>query len=147
MGSDPENGSFFFFFLLPLPIDHPLAGVGRFYGGVHIAYVVASSAYGPVEGVAVVDVEPVVAGAALGHVAVVGVTVGPQEVVVALGDHPVGHPVADPLEEHLAVAGGDAGDIIALDRPPDHLGEGGTTTGAHQRYERYGHHRHHHHRS
>ena len=45
-----------FSFLRPLANDHLLAGVGRFYGGVHHAYVVARPAHGPVEGVAVVGV-------------------------------------------------------------------------------------------
>jgi hypothetical protein len=40
----------------PLADDHPVAGVGRLHRGVDVAVVVAGSAYGPVESVAVVDV-------------------------------------------------------------------------------------------
>ena len=58
------------------------------------------------------------AGATLGYVAVIGVGVGTQDVVGALGDERVWHPVADLFEEYLAVSGGDAGSVIALDYPP-----------------------------
>src|SRR5215217_7505432 len=49
-------------YLRLLLIDHLLAGVRRFYGCVHHAHVVAPrSAYGRVQGVAVVDAQQVVA--------------------------------------------------------------------------------------
>src|SRR5215204_871732 len=117
----------------PLAIDYPLAGVGSFYGGVYHAYIVARPAYGPVEGVAVVDVEQVVAGATVGHVVVVGVVLGPQVVVAALGVHVVCHPVAELLEEHLVGSGGVAGVAIALDHSPDDLLGQGRAGAAHQR--------------
>ena len=85
----------------PLAIDHPLAGVGSFYGGVNHAYVEARAAYGPVEGVAVVDVEHVVAGATVGRVVVVGVVLGPQVIVAVLSVDVVCHPVAELLEDYL----------------------------------------------
>src|SRR5829696_4026980 len=122
----------------PLANDHLLAGVGRFYGGVHHAYVEARAAYGPVEGVTVVDVEHVVAEATVGRVVVVGVVLGPQVVVAALGVHVVCHPVADLLEDHFVGSGGVAGVAIALDHSPDLLGQG--RAAANQRHE---HHRRH----
>src|SRR5918995_5649164 len=112
------------FFLHPLANDHLLTGVGRFYRGVHHAYVKARAAYGPVEGVAVVDVEHVVAVTTVGRVVVVGVVLGPQVVVAALGVDVVCHPVADLLEDHFVGSGGVAGVAIALDHSPDHLGPG-----------------------
>src|ERR687897_136249 len=81
--------------------DHLLAGVGRFYRGVHHAYVEARPAYGPVEGVAVVDMEHVVAVTTVGHVVVVGVVLGPQVVVAVLSVDVVCHPVAELLEDHF----------------------------------------------
>jgi hypothetical protein len=39
--------------------------------------------------------------------------------MTSLGDHPVWHPVADPLEEDLVGSCGNAGDAVALDRPTD----------------------------
>src|SRR5215203_965905 len=127
----------------PLAIDHPLAGFGSFYGGVHHAYIVARPAYGPVEGVAVVDVEQVVAGATVGHVVVVGVVLGAEVVVAALGVHVVCHPVADLLEDHLVGSGGVAGVAIALDHSPDDLlGQG--RAAAHQRHEHHRRHGYHH---
>src|SRR5215203_4813007 len=119
----------------PLAIDYPLAGVGSFYGGVYHAYIVARPAYGPVEGVAVVDVEQVVAGATVGHVVVVGVVLGPQVVVAALGVDVVCHPVADLLEDHFVGSGGVAGVAIALDHSPDLLGQG--RAAANQRHEHH----------
>src|ERR671910_1570895 len=104
--------------------DHLLAGVGRFYRGVHHAYVEARPAYGPVEGVAVVDMEHVVAVTTVGHVVVVGVVLGPQVVVAALGVDVVCHPVAYLLEDHFVGSGGVAGVARALDHSPDHLGPG-----------------------
>src|SRR5829696_10257565 len=123
----------------PLANDHRLAGVGRFYGGVNHAYVEARSAYGPVEGVAVVDVEQVVAITTVGHVVVVGVVLGPQVVVAALGVDVVCHPVAELLEEHFVGSGCVARVAIALDHSPDHLGQG--RAAANQRHEH--HHRRH----
>src|ERR687897_3507951 len=110
--------------LAPLANDHLLAGVGSFYGGIHHAYVQARAAYGPVEGVAVVDVEHVVAVTTVGRVVVVGVVLGPQVVVAALGVDVVCHPVADLLEDHFVGSCGVAGVAIALDHSPDHLGQG-----------------------
>src|SRR5215216_8026540 len=127
--------------LRPLVNDYRLAGVSRFYGGVHHTRVVARPAYSPVHGVAVVDKERVAA-AALGHVAIVGVAFGVEVVLPALGDHLVAHPVADPLEEHLVISGGNAGDVLALDRPSDRLGQG--RAAAHQRHENHRHHGHRH---
>src|SRR5215204_100324 len=129
------------FYSGPLAKDHPFAGVSRFYGGVHHAQVAARSAYSPVHGVAVVDAQQVVAAATLGHVAVVGVGSGVEVVMAALGDHLVAHSVTDPLEEHLVVSCGNAGDGLALDHPSYHLGQGRAAT--HQSYE---HHRHGYHR-
>ena len=62
--------------------------------------------------------EGVVAAASLGSVTVIGVGVGAQDVVGAFSDQRVWHPVADLFEEYLAVSGGDAGNVIALDYPP-----------------------------
>src|SRR5918993_1985599 len=89
--------------------DHLLAGVGRFYRGVNHAYVEARPAYGPVEGVAVVDMEHVVAITTVGHVVVVGVVLGPQDVVAVLSVDVVCHPVAYLLEDHFVGSGGVAG--------------------------------------
>src|SRR5829696_3534966 len=109
----------------PLANDHLLAGVGSFYRGVHHAYVQAPSAYGTVEGVAVVDVEHVVAGATVGRVVVVGVVLGADVVVAVLSVDVVCHPVADLLEDHLFASCGVAGVAIALDHSPeDLLGQG-----------------------
>src|SRR5215208_2805842 len=120
----------------PLANDHRLAGVGRFYGGVNHAYVEARSAYGPVEGVAVVDVEQVVAITTVGHVVVVGVVLGPQVVVAALGVDVVCHPVAELLEDHFVGSGGVAGVAIALDHSHDDLlGQG--RAAANQRHEHH----------
>src|SRR5215208_5155382 len=131
-----------YYYLCPLANDYLLAGVGRFYRGVHHAYVQARPALGPVEGVAVVDVEQVVAGATVGHVGVVGVVLGPQVVVAALGVDVVCHPVADLLEEHFVGSGGVAGVAIALDHSPDHLGQG--RAAANQRHEHHRRHGYHH---
>src|SRR5918993_1669666 len=95
------------------------------------------AAYSPVHGVPVVDAQQVVAAAPLGDVAVVGVGTGVEVVMAALGNHPVGHPVADPFEEDLVVSCGDAGDGLALDHPSNHLGQG--RAASHQPHE---HHRH-----
>src|SRR5829696_2117266 len=132
---------FYFFFLRPLANDHLLAGVGSFYRGVHHAYVEARAAYGPVKGVAVVDVEHVVAITTVGHVVVVGVVLGPQVVVAALSVHVVCHPVADLLEDHFVGSGGVAGVAIALDHSPDDLLGQGRASAAHQRHEHHHHHR------
>src|SRR5215212_7438221 len=134
-----------FFFLRPLANDYLLTGVGRFYRGVHHAYVEARPAYGPVEGVAVVDVEHVVAVTTVGHVVVVGVVLGPQVVVAALSVHVVCHPVADLLKDHFVGSGSVARVAIALDHSPDHLGQG--RAAAHQRHEHHHRRRHgYHHR-
>src|SRR5829696_5303028 len=135
--AQPTTANGGFLFSCALLNDHCLAGVSRFYGGVYHARVVAQSAYSPVHGVAVFHHEKVVTAATLGHVAVVGVGSGVEVVMPGLGDHPVWHPVADPLEEHLVVSGGHAALGLTLDHPSDHLGQ--SRAAAHQRHE---HHRH-----
>src|SRR5215213_5362291 len=85
----------------PLANDHLIAGVGSFYGGVNHASVEARPAYGPIKGVAVVDVEHVVAGATVGRVVVVGVVLGPQVIVAVLSVDVVCHHVAELLEDYL----------------------------------------------
>src|SRR5919112_1326618 len=125
------------FFLRPLPICYRLAGVGCFYGGVHHAQVVARSVYGPVHGVPVVDAQQVMAAVTLGHVAVVCVSSGVEVVMTALGDHPVWHSVADPLEEDLVGSRCDAGLGLALDHPSYHLLGQCRAGAAHQRCEHY----------
>src|ERR671921_1949698 len=139
--AQPTTANGGFLFSCALLNGHCLAGVSRFYGGVYHARVVAQSAYSPVHGVAVFHHEKVVTAATLGHVAVVGVSSGVEVVMAALGDHPVGHPVADPLEEHLVVSCGNAGLGLALDHPSDHLSQGRAT--AHQRHEHHRHDYHH----
>src|SRR5918994_1879413 len=123
------------FFLHPLANDHLLTGVGSFYGGVNHAYVEARPAYGPVEGVAVVDVEHVVAGATVGRVVIVCVVLGPQVVVAVLSVDVVCHPVAYLLEDHFVGSGGVAGVARALDHSPDLLGQG--RAAANQRHEHH----------
>src|SRR5215207_10091254 len=122
----------------PLAIDYRLTGVSRFNGCVNHACVPARSAYGPVHGVPVVDAQQVMAAATLGHVAVVGVGSGVEAVMTSLGDHPVCHPVSDPLEEHLMVTCSNAGDGLTLDRSTDHLlGQGRTGASHHKRCEHH----------
>src|SRR5215213_4493680 len=127
----------------PLANDHLIAGVGSFYGGVNHASVEARPAYGPIKGVAVVDVEHVVAGATVGRVVVVGVVLGADVVVAALGVDVVCHPVADLLEDHLVASGGVAGALSALDHSKDNvLGQG--RAAANQRHEHHRRHGYHH---
>src|SRR5215211_2669001 len=133
--AQPTTANGGFLFSCALLNDHCLAGVSRFYGGVYHARVVAQSAYSPVHGVAVFHHEKVVTAATLGHVAVVGVGSGVEVVMAGLGDHPVCHPVADPLEEHLVVSGGHAGLGLTLDHPSDHLSQG--RAAPHQRHEHH----------
>src|SRR5918993_3194875 len=57
--------------------------------------------------------------------------------MTSLGDHPVWHPVADLFKEDLMVTCSDAGDGLTLDRPTDHLGEGGAGASHHQRHEHH----------
>src|SRR5215213_8066715 len=76
----------------------------------------------------------------LGHIAVVGVSSGVEVVMAALGDHLVGHPVTYPLEEHLVVSCGNAGDALTLDHPSYHLLGQGRASAANKREEHY--HRH-----
>src|SRR5215213_3777085 len=116
----------------PLANDHLLAGVSRLYGGVNHAYVEARPAYGPIKGVAVVDVEHVVAEATVGRVVVVGVVLGVDVVVACLGVYVVCRPVPDLLEDHLVGSASVAGVAIALDHSPDLLGQG--RAAAHQRH-------------
>jgi hypothetical protein len=54
-----------------------------------------------------------------------GISSGVEAVMASLGDHLVSHSVSDPFEEDLVGPCSDAGDGLALDRPTDHLGEGG----------------------
>src|ERR671921_1105560 len=122
--AQPTTANGGFLFSCALLNDHCLAGVSRFYGGVYHARVVAQSAYSTVHGVAVFHHEKVVTAATLGHVAVVGVGSGVEVVMAGLGDHPVWHPVADPLEEHLVVSCGNAAHGLALDHPSDPLEKG-----------------------
>src|SRR5215212_1381029 len=129
----------------PLANDHLIAGVGSFYGGVNHASVEARPAYCPIKGVAVVDVEHVVARATVGRVVVFGVVLGADVVVACLGVDVVCHPVADLLEDHFVGSGGVAGVLIALDHSPDLLGQG--RAAANQRHEhhhrrRHGYHQH-----
>src|SRR5215218_2697526 len=127
----------------PLANDHPLAGVGRFYSGVNHAYVEARPAYCPIKGVAVVDVEHVVAEATVGCVVVFGVVLGADVVVACLGVDVVCYPVADLLEDHFVGSGGVAGVLIALDHSPDLLGQGRAAANQrHEHHRRHGYHQH-----
>src|SRR5215212_6074202 len=108
----------------PLANDHLIAGVGSFYGGVNHASVEARPAYCPIKGVAVVDVEHVVARATVGCVVVFGVVLGADVVVACLGVDVVGHRGADLLEDHFVACGGGAGVRSAVGRGPDVLGQG-----------------------
>src|SRR5918998_3293225 len=142
MGAAYTTTNSFFFFLPPLATHHLLEGVGRFYGGVNYPSVKARPAYGPIKGVAVVYVEQVVAGATVGRVVVVGVVLGADVVVAALGVDVIFYPVADLLEEHLVASGGVAGVAIALDHSHDDLlGQGRATTNQrHEHHHRHGYH-------
>src|SRR5215211_20503 len=100
----------------------------QFSPGVHDAPVTSSAPRGRVDGVAVGDVDLVVASAALDYVPVAGVSVGEHEVVAALHDYLIVGPVARDLVDTVVVAGPVAGRGVTanqLVRRACHRGEHG----------------------